>query len=109
MNPKRFFILLTLVSLLLLERARQLDFDRNFEMIRLLGRAVRQLTKREHSDSLAEATQLLALAYRSAGLLWAARAICLFAVATMFIDAEEGGDLPASVVPNVMCCSSLIE
>ena len=89
-------------ALLLLERARQLDFDRNFEMIRLLGRAVRQLTKREHSDSLAEATQLLALAYRSAGLLWAARAICLFAVATMFIDAEEGGDLPASVVPNVM-------
>jgi hypothetical protein len=89
-------------ALLLLDRARQLDFDRNFEMIRLLGRAVCQLTKREHSDSLAEATQLLALAYRSAGLLWAARAICLFAVATMFIDAEEGSDLPASVIPTVM-------
>lgn len=89
-------------ALLLLDRARQLDFDRNFEMIRLLGRAVCHLTKREHSDSLAEATQMLALAYRSAGLLWAARAICLFAVATMFIDAEEGSELPASVVPTVM-------
>jgi hypothetical protein len=89
-------------ALMLLKRAKQIESGRNFEMIRLLGRAVSQLVKREHSDALAEATQLLALAYRSAGLLWAARAICLFAVATMFADAEEESDLPASVVPTLM-------
>lgn len=89
-------------ALMLLKRAKQIDFDRNFEMIRLLGRAVSRLIKREHSEALAEATQLLALAYRSAGLLWAARAICLFALATMFADAEEDSDLPASVVPTLM-------
>lgn len=89
-------------ALMLLKRAKQIESGRNFEMIRLLGRAVSQLIKREHSDALTEATQLLALAYRGAGLLWAARAICLFAVATMFVDAEEESDLPASVVPTLM-------
>ena len=89
-------------ALLLLKRAKQINFERNFEMIRLLGRAVSQLVKKEHADELAEATQLLALAYRSAGLLWAARAVSLFAVATLFVEAEESSDLPASIVPTLM-------
>lgn len=89
-------------ALLLLKRAKQIDPERTYEMIRLLGRAVSQLTKREHAEQLAEATQLLALVYRSAGLLWAGRAICLFAIATVFANAEEDGDLPASVVPTLM-------
>lgn len=89
-------------AMLLLKRAKQLDFDRNFEMIRLLGKAVSQLVKKEHAEELVEATQLLALAYRSAGLLWAARAVCLLAIAAMFVDAEEESDLPASVVPTLM-------
>ncbi|HDY6082255.1 tetratricopeptide repeat protein [Pseudomonas aeruginosa] len=89
-------------ALVLLKRARQLDFKDNFEMIRLLGKAVRQLTKKEYSEPLIEASQLLALAYRSAGLLWAARASCIFAVASMFIAADEDHDLPASIVPTLM-------
>jgi hypothetical protein len=89
-------------ALVLLKRAQQLDFDDNFEMIRLLGKAARKLTKKEYSDSLIEALQLLSLAYRSAGLLWAARASCIFAMASMFIEAEENGDLPAAIVPMVM-------
>lgn len=89
-------------ALVLLKRAQQLDFEDNFEMIRLLGRAARQLTKKEYSDSLIEALQLLSLAYRSAGLLWAARASCIFAMASMFIEAEENNDLPAAIVPTIM-------
>ncbi len=89
-------------ALVLLKRAQQLDFEDNFEMIRLLGKAARQLTKKEYSDSLVEALRLLALAYRSAGLLWAARASCIFAIASIFIEAEETSDLPASIIPTIM-------
>jgi hypothetical protein len=89
-------------ALVLLKRAQQLDDEDNFEMIRLLGKAARQLTKKEFADSLIEALQLLSLAYRRAGLLWAARASCIFAMASIFIEAEEDSDLPASIVPTVM-------
>lgn len=89
-------------ALVLLRRAQQLDFEDNFEMIRLLGKAARQLTKKEYADALIETMQLLTLAYRSAGLLWAARASCILAMASIFIEAEEDSDLPASIVPTVM-------
>jgi tetratricopeptide (TPR) repeat protein len=89
-------------ALVLLKRAQQLDLEDNFEIIRLLGKAARQLTKKEYTDSLIEALQLLSLAYRSAGLLWAARASCIFAMASIFIEAEEDSDLPVSIVPTVM-------
>lgn len=89
-------------ALVLLKRAQQLDFEDNFEMIRLLGKAARQLTKKEYADSLIDALQLLSLAYRSAGMLWAARAACIFAIASMAIEAEEDSNLPASIVPTVM-------
>jgi hypothetical protein len=89
-------------ALVLLKRAQQLDFEDNFEIIRLAGKAARQLTKKEHTDSLIEALKILSLAYRSAGLLWAARASCIFAIASMFIEAEEESVLPTSIVPTVM-------
>jgi hypothetical protein len=38
-------------ALVLLKRAKQLDFDRHFDMIRLFGRAARQLTKKEYAGS----------------------------------------------------------
>lgn len=89
-------------ALVLLKRAQQLDLEDNLEMIRLLSKAARQLSKKEHAESLSEALKLLSLAYRSAGLLWSARASCHVAITTMFIGAEEGSDLPVSVVPTVM-------
>lgn len=89
-------------ALVLLQRAKQLNFKDNFEMIRLLGKAARQLTKKEYAEALIEATSLLALAYRSAGLLWAARASCIFAVSSIFVVAEEDHDLPASIIPTLM-------
>ena len=89
-------------ALILLKRAQKLDFESNFEMIRLLGKAARQLAKKEHAESLIEALQLLTLAYRSAGLLWAARASCIFAIAAMCIEAEESNDIPVTIVPLLM-------
>lgn len=94
-------------ALVLLKRAQQLDFDQNMEMIRLLGRAGRQLSKKEHADSLIVALTLLALAYRSAGLLWAARASCTSALATLFIEGEETGHLPPTVFPTLMLATMI--
>ena len=88
-------------ALVRLKRAKQLDFDRHFEMIRLLGRAAQQLTKKEYADQLIEATQLLALAYRSAGLLWAARASCIFAMASISIESEGESEIRIEIVPTV--------
>ena len=92
-------------ALVLLKRAEQLDFDDSFEMIRLLGKAAHQLSKKEYAGSLIKAMRLMSLAYRSAGLLWAARASCVFAIASIFIEAEEDSAVPASVVPTLMLLS----
>lgn len=81
-------------ALVLLRRAEKLELTHHFEMIRLLSKAAVQLTKKEHSADLIDALCLLAIAYRSAGLYWAARATCVFAMSTMFIEAEEGDRLP---------------
>ena len=47
--------------MVLLKRADQLDFDENMEMIRLLGKAARLLSKKEHAEDLVHAQALLAL------------------------------------------------
>lgn len=88
-------------ALILLKRAQKLDFDNNFEMIRLLGKAAIGLTKKEYADHLIEALQLLMLAYRSAGLLWAARASCAFLAASLVMEGEEDSELPVSFVPTM--------
>ncbi len=88
-------------ALILLKRAQKLDFDNNFEMIRLLGKAAIGLTKKEYVDHLIEALQLLMLSYRSAGLLWAARSSCAFLAASIVIEGEEDSELPVSFVPTM--------
>ncbi|NJM35483.1 MAG: tetratricopeptide repeat protein [Rhodomicrobium sp.] len=89
-------------ALVLLNRAKQLDFDDRFDMIRWLGRAVRRLAKREYAPHLIETAQHLALAYRSAGLLWAARATCVFATASIVIEGEEDSDIDVGIVPTLV-------
>lgn len=87
-------------GLVLLRRAQNLSFENHFDMIRLLGKAAGQLTKREYNDQLIEAMWLLSLAYRSAGLLWAARASTNFALAALIIEGEADSDLRAEVIPT---------
>ena len=86
---------------LLVQRAEQLDFDQHFEMIRLLGKATRKLGKKEYADELSKALGLLALAYRSAGLLWAARATCVTAATTIVTETEEIWETRANVISVV--------
>jgi hypothetical protein len=88
-------------ALVLLKRAQKLDFDNHFEIIRLLGRAARQLTKKEYAEKLIEALQLLSLAYRSAGLLWASRATCIFAAASIAIESEADSQIDIAFVPMI--------
>lgn len=89
-------------ALILLKRAQQLDFDENMEMIRLLGKAAPMLAKKEYAEDRITALALLAMAYRSAGLLWAARATCTTTVAAIFIEADQTGDLPPIIFPMLM-------
>jgi hypothetical protein len=88
-------------ALILLKRAQKLDFSDRFDMIRWLGKAAIGLTKREYAEHLIEAVQLLTLAYRSAGLPWAARASCIFAAASIIVEGEKGSELPVSIVPTM--------
>lgn len=90
-------------ALILLRRAKQLaDAEQSMEMIRLLGKAGRRLSKKEYAEQFIEAMSLLAIAYRSAGLLWAARAAFTTAVASLFIESDESGSVPAAVFPTLM-------
>ena len=70
-------------------------------MIRLLGKAARQLTKKEYAGQLIEALQLLSLAYRSAGLLWASRATCIFAAASIAIEGEADSQIDVAIIPTI--------
>ncbi|RDB07825.1 tetratricopeptide repeat protein [Runella aurantiaca] len=88
-------------ALILLKRAQKLDFESNLEMIRLLGKATVRLAKKEYRDELVEALQLLMFAYRSAGLLWAARASCTFLTATLALEGDERSKLPIRFVPTM--------
>ncbi|MHB8829365.1 MAG: tetratricopeptide repeat protein [Syntrophales bacterium] len=88
-------------ALILLKRAQKLDFSDNLDMIRFLGKAAIGLTKKEYYDHLIDALQLLMLSYRSAGMLWAARASCIFLAASLVIESEEESLLPVSFVPTM--------
>jgi len=88
-------------ALILLRQALSLDGDEQCERIRLLGRAAVRLAKREHAGQLIEAHQHLAIAYRGADLLWAARSSILMAAAGLAAEGEESSELPVGFVPTV--------
>jgi hypothetical protein len=89
-------------GLVLLKRANQLDIEEDrLDVIRLLGRATTQLAQREHVETFIEAAYSLAVAYRGAGMLWAARAAAMFSVATVFAETERDSDAPVSIVPTL--------
>ncbi|WP_298307634.1 hypothetical protein [uncultured Erythrobacter sp.] len=88
-------------GLTLLKRAEKLDTGDHFEIIRFAGRAATRLVKKEHTASLVRALQLLTVAYRKAGLLWVARASCVFVAASILMEAEEGEEIPISFIPTM--------
>ncbi|WP_339713468.1 hypothetical protein [uncultured Sneathiella sp.] len=88
-------------AIVLLNRARKLDFSEPLEIIRLSGKATIGLSKKEYTDQLIEALELLTLAYRRAGLLWAARAGCISLATSLVVESEEDSILSASFVPTM--------
>src|SRR5262249_49107263 len=88
-------------ALVLLKRAQQLDFSDRIDIIRLLGKAAVRLCKKEHAEQLIEALQLLMLAYKGAGLLWAARATCVMAAGSIVTEGEQDSIVPVSFVPTM--------
>jgi tetratricopeptide (TPR) repeat protein len=88
-------------ALVLLRRAQKLDLEDKYDIIRLLGKAIRQLSKKECSEHLTQALQLQAVAYRGAGLLWAARANCISAVASIAIGGEADSQLDPVIIPTL--------
>jgi hypothetical protein len=88
-------------ALILLKRAMQLDFSDRIDMIRLLGRAAYGLSKKEYTEHQIEALQRLMIAYRSAGLLWAARATCFMAAGSIIADSEDDSSVKVSFVPTM--------
>ncbi|MEO1662090.1 MAG: tetratricopeptide repeat protein [Pseudomonadota bacterium] len=86
-------------ALIYLNRATKMSLDQKYELVGWLGKAAIGLIKQERSQELVEAMYLLANAYRSAGLLWAARASCALAMATLFIEGDRENKIPVTVVP----------
>lgn len=77
-------------GIVLLKRGQQkLDAELRYDAIRFLGKASNLLIKREYRSELLEAQLQISIAYRSAGLLWSARASCLAACVAAFADFEE--------------------
>lgn len=67
--------------LLVTRGAQHLQAGRDYEAIRVLGRALTRLFKYESRDDLIRALYLCGLAYERVGLLWAARGTTLTAAA----------------------------
>lgn len=85
-------------AIILLKRAQKIDFDHHLDIIRLLGKAAIRLNKKEYAEHLIQAVYLLSVAYKSAGLYWAARSSCIFAAASIAIDSEGEAQMPPSIV-----------
>jgi len=78
----------------LLQRAlQQRKAGKNYEAIRLLGRAQQSLAKEESRREWITSLAAGATAYEAAGLLWAARASLLAAAGLVFADFSARGNL----------------
>ena len=76
-----------------LERGLQkLEKGLPYDAIRLLGRAETRLAKDEYHEDLIQALLGISLAYRQAGLLWAARNNVLFAAERILSQFQEHGE-----------------
>lgn len=89
-------------AIVLLKRATKLDLSNKYDILRLLGKAIPRLNKREYSDHFQQALQLLMLAYKSAGLCWAARSAAIFSAASNVVEGEREGEIPVAFFPSML-------
>jgi len=86
-------------ALLWLKRgARRLDSNEPYQAIKLIGKSLAGLYKKEVKRDLYAALNLLSVAYQEIGLLWASRANLLLAASIITDEFWRSGDLIAAQV-----------
>jgi hypothetical protein len=79
---------------------RKLDADKPIESIKYLGRSVVNFMKEESREEQGRALYCLAIGYRGAGLLWAARGAAMGAITQVCAQAQQDGEIPVEAVPT---------
>lgn len=79
---------------------RKLDAEKPIDGIKFLGRSVVNFMKEESREEQGTALYYLAVAYRGAGLLWAARGAAMGAITQVCAQAEQDGEIPVEAVPT---------
>lgn len=86
-------------ALLWLKRgARRLESGRPYQAIKIIGKSLASLYKKESSQDFYAALNLLSIAYRKVGLLWASRANLLFAASISTDEWFRSGDIVSAQV-----------
>ena len=86
-------------ELLLLRGEQKLDNEKPLEAIAWLGKAALAFYKKEYQEKQFESLYYLAVAYRGAGLFWAARASALSCLMVLSSIADEEGKIPKQSIP----------
>ena len=86
-------------ELLLRRGAQKLDIEKPLEAITWLGKAALAFNKKEYHDKQVETLYNLAIAYRGAGLFWAARASALSCLVVLSSIANEEGEIQKQSIP----------
>lgn len=79
---------------------RKLDAEKPIESIKFLGRSVVNFMKEESREEQGRALYCLAVGYRGAGLLWAARGAAMGAITQVCAQAERDGEISVEAVPT---------
>lgn len=79
---------------------RKLDAEKPVESIKFLGRSVVNFMKEESREEQGRALYCLAVGYRGAGLLWAARGAAMGAITQVCAQAEQDGEIRVEAVPT---------
>ncbi len=86
---------------------RKLDAEKPIDGIKFLGRAVVNFMKEESRGEQGHALYCLAVGYRGAGLLWAARGAAMGAITQVCAQAEQDGEMPVEAV-RTFCLFTMI-
>jgi len=87
-------------ELYLRQGERKLNAEKPIDAIKSLGRAVVNFMKDESKEEQTQALYYLAVAYRGAGLLWAARGAALAAVGQASALSEKESEFRIEIVPT---------
>lgn len=86
---------------------RKLEAELPIDAIKWLGRAVVDFSKEETREEQAESLYLLSVAYKSAGLWWAARATLMASIVQYSALSEKDGDVRIEMIPTLRQLSQI--